>query len=133
MKEAVQEGTILEKEIAEVFVNSEDAVAVRDIHKFERHTQGAVHGVFIAARRTEAAVAAEGDKLQFSAMGTSIHSSAKSGIAAVDHFFNIFHLRLPGMEGILDYFIIVSKYFLQDIHSTIMRDTRAKRNPSPQD
>jgi hypothetical protein len=37
------------------------------------------------------------------------------------------------MEGILDYFIIVSKYFLQDIHSTIMRDTRAKRNPSPQD
>lgn len=108
-------------------------MAVRDIHKFERHTQGTVHGVFIAARRTEAAVAAERDKLQFPAMGTSIHSAAKSGIAAVDHFFNIFHLRLPGMEGILDYFIIVSKYFLQDIHSTIMRDTRAKRNPSPQD
>ena len=112
MKEAVQEGTILEKEIAEVFVNSEDAVAVRDIHKFERHAQGAIHGVFIATGRTEAAVAAERDKLQFPAMGTSIHSSAKSGITAVDHFFDIIHLRLSGMESKLNYFEVVSKDFL---------------------
>ena len=63
MKKTVQQRSILQEEITKVLINSENTVAVRDIHKLERHAQSAVHGVFIATRRTEAAVTAKRDKL----------------------------------------------------------------------
>ena len=58
---------------------------------------GSAHGVEISTGRAKMAVAAEGDEFQLSAMRAAIHCSAKSGIAAVDHFLHIFDDRVTGM------------------------------------
>ena len=54
MEEAVQEGTVLKKKVAEIFINGKNAMAVLDTDKFERHTGGTFHGIFISAGRTKA-------------------------------------------------------------------------------
>ena len=89
-----------------------NAVAVTDIYQFKGHTGSAFHGIFIPAGGAETAFAAERDKLEFSAVGTAIHGTAKGRIAAVYHFIDIFHLSFSGMEGIFTFFIVVNKDFL---------------------
>ena len=80
-----------------MLINGKNTVAVRDIDEFKGHTGSAFHGIFIAAGGAETAFTAERDKLKLSAVGTAIHGAAKGGIAAVDHFFNIFNDRVTGM------------------------------------
>lgn len=70
MKQAIEQGTVREKECAKVFIDCEDAMAVCDIDQFKRHAGGAFHGIFIAAGRAEAAMTAEGNKLEFTAVRT---------------------------------------------------------------
>lgn len=82
MKETVEEGTVLKEKVPEDFVNGKNAMAVLDIDEFESHTGGAFHRIFISAGRTEAAVTAERDKLQFTAVRAAVQSAAKGGIAA---------------------------------------------------
>ncbi len=48
MKEAVQEGTVLKKKVAEIIINGKNAMAVLDTDEFERHTGGAFHSIFVA-------------------------------------------------------------------------------------
>ena len=48
MKETVQERTILEKKVPEIFINGKNAMAVLDTNEFERHTGGAFHSIFVA-------------------------------------------------------------------------------------
>ena len=62
MKEAVKEGTILQKEIPELAVNGENTVSVDAVDEFKGHRSSALHGVQIPAGRAEAAVAAEGNE-----------------------------------------------------------------------
>ncbi len=62
MKEAVKEGTVIEKEMAEVLFNGKDTVPVYDVYEFEGHGSGALHGIEVAAGRAEAAVAAKRNK-----------------------------------------------------------------------
>ena len=45
MKETVQEGTVLKKKVAEIFINGKNAMAVLDIDEFKRHTGGAFHSI----------------------------------------------------------------------------------------
>lgn len=45
MKEAVKESAVKEKEVPEVFINGEDAVAVCDIDELKGHGSSALHGV----------------------------------------------------------------------------------------
>ena len=80
-----------------MLINGKNTVAVGDIDEFKGHTGSAFHGIFIAAGGAETAFTAERDKLKLSAVGTAIHGAAKGGIAAVDHFFNIFNDRVTGM------------------------------------
>ena len=77
MKEAVQEGTVLKEKVAEIFINGKNAVAMRDTDKFERHTCGALHGIFVAAGGAKTAVTAEWNKLEVTAVGAGVHSAAK--------------------------------------------------------
>ncbi len=49
MEEAVEQGTVTQKEITEIFINSEHAVAMGDIHQFKGHISSPFHGIFIAA------------------------------------------------------------------------------------
>ena len=112
MKKAVEEGTVIEEKIPELLINCKNTVAMTDIYQFKGHTGSAFHGIFIAAGGAETAFAAERDKLEFSAVGTAIHGTAKGRIAAVYHFIDIFHLSFSGMEGIFNFFIVVNKDFL---------------------
>ena len=121
----------LKEKITEIFINGEDTVSVLDVNQFKRHGGRAIHRILVTASRTETAVAAKRNELKFSAVWTAIHSATKRRITTVDHFFDIFHLRISGMEGIFDFLIIVSKDSLQDIHKSIMQEKRRKRNPNP--
>ena len=133
MEEAVKQGAVIEKEITEIFINGEDTMAVLYIYQLEGHRGGAFHGIFITTGRTEAAVTAERNKFQLTAVRTAIHGTAKRWIATVNHFFDIFHLSIPGMTSIFNFFIIVGKNLLQDIHKTIIHEKGTKRTPTPQD
>ena len=77
MKETVQEGTVLKKKVAEIFINGKNAMAVLDMDKLERHTGGAFHSIFISAGRTKTAVTAKRNKLEITAVRAGIHSAAK--------------------------------------------------------
>ena len=112
MKKAVEEGTVMEKKIPELLINCKNAVAMTDIYQFKGHTGSAFHGIFIAAGGAETAFTAERDKLKLSAVRTAIHGTAKGGIAAVVHFFNIFDDRVTGIKKIKHFFIMVSKNIL---------------------
>lgn len=97
MKETVKQGTVIQKKVPELFIDCKNAVAVTGIYQFKGHTGSAFHGIFVAAGGAETAFAAERDKLKLSAVWTAIHGATKGGIAAVDHFFNIFDDRVTGM------------------------------------
>lgn len=112
MKEAVQERAVFKEKVAEIFINGKNTMTMLDINKFERHTGGAFHSVFVATGRTKAAVTAEGNKLEIAAMGAGVHGTTKRGIAAVDHFIDIFYLSFSGVESIYNFFIMVCKDFL---------------------
>ena len=77
MEETVQEGTVLKEEVAEIFINSKNAMAVLDTDEFKRHTGGAFHSVFVSAGRTKAAVTAERNRLEITAVGAGVHGTAK--------------------------------------------------------
>lgn len=97
MEQTVKEGTVVKEKIAELLIDSKNAVAVTDINQFKGHAGSAFHGIFIATGGAETAFTAERDKLKLSAVWTAIHGATKGGIAAVDHFFNIFDDRVTGM------------------------------------
>ena len=52
----------MEKEIPQLFINGEYAVAVCDIDQFKGHRGSTLHGIEISAGRAEAAMAAERNK-----------------------------------------------------------------------
>lgn len=97
MKKAVKERTVFEKKIPEVCINRKNAVSVLDIYQLKGHIGSTFHGIFIATGRAEAAVAAERDEFQFTAVRTAIHCSTEGRIAAVDHFIHVFYYRLTRM------------------------------------
>ena len=109
MEETVQERTVLKEEVAEIFINSKNAMAVLDTDEFKRHTGGAFHSVFVSAGRTKAAVTTERNKLEITAVGAGVHGAAKRRITAVDHLINIFYLSFSGMKSIFNFFIMVCK------------------------
>ena len=129
MKEAVQKGAVMKEKLAELGINSKDTMAMRDIDELKGHGGSAFHGVLVSAGGTEAAVAAERNKLQFATVRTAVHGAAKGRIATVNHLIDIFHFCIPGVESIYNFFIMVCKNSLKDIHKTIMQENGTKRNP----
>ena len=82
MEETVQERTILEKKVPEIFINGKNAMAVLDIDELKRHTGGAGHRIFVAARRAKTAVTAERNEFKVPTIRTMVHGAAKRGITA---------------------------------------------------
>ena len=72
---------------------------------------------------------AERNEFKVPTIGTVVHGTTKSRIAAVDHLIDIFHLSRSGMKSIFDFFIIVCKDSLQNVHTAIMHENVEKRNP----
>ena len=129
MKETVKERAILQEKITEGRINGKNAMTVSDINELKGHRGSAIHGIFITAGRAETAVASEWDKFKLAAMGTTVHGTAKRWITTVDHLIDIFHLSRSGMKSIFDFFIMICKDLLQDIHDSIMKEKDKKRNP----
>ena len=102
---------------------------VGDINQLEGHVCCTFHGIFVAAGRAETDMAAEWNKLEFSILGESVHGTAIRVVAAVNHLLNVFYLCGAGMEGIYYFFIMVGKYFLENVHGIIMMQIGAGNNP----
>ena len=64
----------MEKEIPQLFINGEYAVAVCDIDQFKGHRGSKLHGIEIPTGGAEAAVTPEGDEFEFS---TAVYSKIK--------------------------------------------------------
>ena len=112
LEEAIEEGAVLQEEMPELLIDGEDAVAVLAAEELEGHGGGAFLAVFDTTGRAEAALTAERDELQFTALGAGIHGSAEGRVAAVYHLIDVLHFNGPGMERILDDFKIVLKNLL---------------------
>ena len=100
MEEAVEEGTVFEKERPEILIDSEDTMPVGDIDKLKGHTGSAFHGILVTAGGTEAAVAAKRDKLELSAFGTAIHGTTVGRVTTVDHLIHVFNDRIAWVKDI---------------------------------
>ena len=84
----------------------------------------------IAAGRTETAFAVKGNKLERTAGGTAVHSTAKGRIAAVNHAVDVLHNDRASLQGILDFLIMVRKNLLQNVHNNILQQKLEFRYPS---
>ena len=96
----------------ELLINGKDAVSVVASQELEGHGCGTLLAVLYATGRAEAALAAERDELHLPALGAGIHSSAEGRGTTVYHLFDVLHFNGSGMEGILNYFVVVSKNLL---------------------
>lgn len=128
-KKTIQKLPVLQKERTELFGDGEDAVPVGGINELEGHGGSSVNGIFNTTGRTEAAVAAEGDKFKRATGRAAVHGAAKGRVSTVDHFFNILDNGLSWMKKIDHFFVMVSKNVLKYVHRTIMRENEIKRNP----
>ena len=97
MKKAVEEGAVIEEKAPELGINGKNTMPMGNIGQFKGHRGSALHGIKVATGRTEAAVAAERDEFQLSAMRTAVHCPAERGIAAVNHFFHVLNDRIAWM------------------------------------
>ena len=96
-------------------------MAVLDTDEPERHTGSAIHRIFVSAGRTKTVVIAERNEFEVPTVRITVHGTAKRGITAVNHLINIFYLSLSGMKSIFNFFIMVCKDSLKNIHKTIMQ------------
>lgn len=112
MKEAVEQGAVMQEEVTEVFVNGKNAVSVDCINEFKRHGGSAFHGIFVAAGRAKTAVAAERNKFSPPTVGTAVYGATKSRITAVNHFLHVFYDRSTWMQDVNYFFVMVFENIL---------------------
>ena len=122
MEKTVKQSTVFKEKVTKIFINGKNAMAVLDINKFKRHGSSTFHGILVSTGRAETAVTSEWDKFKLAAMRTAIHGATKGRITTVDHLIDIFHLSISGMKSIFNFFIVVGKDFLQNVHATIMQE-----------
>jgi hypothetical protein len=82
--------------MSEVFGNGKNTMTVLGREEFKRDRSRVLHGILDAVGKAEAAVTAEGDKFETVAAGATIHGTAKSGIATINHFVHVFITDLCG-------------------------------------
>ena len=131
LEKAVEQGTVIEEESAQIFINGEDNMSVSAAEEFEGHFSGAVNAVLVTTGRTKFGMAAKGDEFKFAAMSTAIHGSTERGIPTVNHFFDVFHDNGTGMKDIFNFFIVFFKNLLKNVHKSIMQEMWPESNPLP--
>lgn len=97
MKKAVKERAVIEEKIPELLINGKNTMPVGNIEQFKGHRGSALHGIKVAAGRTEAAVASERDEFQLSTVRTAVHGTAKGRVTTVNHFIYVFNHRSTWM------------------------------------
>ncbi len=112
LEKTVKERAVIQKERAQIFINGKNEVPVGTVNEFEGHFRRAVNAVFVTAGGAELGMAAERDKFEFAAVGTSIHGTAIRRISAVNHLLNVIHNNRTGMKNILNFFVVFFKDLL---------------------
>ena len=95
-------------------------MSVSAVNQFKRHFCGTVDTVLVTTGRAKFRMTAERNELKFSAMGTAVHGTAIGRIPTVNHFPDVFHNNGTGMKCIFNFFIVLFKYFLKNVHKNIM-------------
>ena len=112
LKKTVKQGTVIQKERAELLVDGKNKVPVGTVNEFKGHFCRAVNAVFVTAGRAKLRMTAERDKFEFAAAGTAIHSATIRRVSTINHLLNVFHNNGAGMEDIFNFFIMFSKNLL---------------------
>ena len=131
LKKAVEQGTVIQKERTQVFVNGKNEVPMGTVNEFKGHFCRAVNAVFIAAGRAKFRVAAERNEFQLAAVGTAVHGATIRGVTTMNHLLNVYHNNETGMKNIFNFFEMFFKNLLKDVHKTIMKELRVESNPNP--
>ena len=113
LEEAVEQGTVIQEERTQVFINGEDDMPVSTAEEFKGHFSGAFNAVLIATGRAEFGMAAKGDEFKFVTVSTAKHGATERGIPTINHFFDVFHDNGTGMKDILYFFIVFFKNLLK--------------------
>ena len=121
MKQAVKEFTVFKEEMTEIFIDSENAMPVSNIDQFKGHVGGAFHRILIPTGGTETTVTAEWNELEFSTFWAAVHGTAIRRVTTINHLLDVFNYSVAGMKSIYHFFIMISKNFLEDIHTIIMK------------
>ena len=130
MKKAVKERTVIQKERAEFFINGKNKMSVGTVNKFKGHFCRAINAVFVAASRAKFRMAAERNEFEFAAVGTAIHGTAIRRGTTINHLIDVFHNDRTWMKNVFNFFVVLSKNLLKDIHKSIMKKLKKKSNPS---
>lgn len=133
LKKTVKEGTVIQKERAEFFVNSKDEMSVCAVNEFKGHICRAVNAVFAATSGAEFRMATERDEFEFAAVEAAVHGAAVRRIPTVDHLFHVLHNNRTWVEDIFDFLIVFFKNLLKDVHKSIMKELGTESNPPLKD
>lgn len=123
LKKAVQQRTVFQEERTEPLINGKNAMTVRDLDQFKRHGSSAFCGIRDTASWTKPAVTAERDIFGITTFRAGIKRSAKRRVTAVDHLLNVVHFNITRMTGIFNFFVMIPKDLLQNVHSNIIHIT----------
>ena len=129
MKQAVKEIAVFKEEMTEVFIDGENTMPVSNINQFKGHVGGAFHRILVPTGGTETTVTAERDELEFSTFRAAVHGTTIRRGTTMNHLFDVFNYSVAGMKSIYHFFIMISKNFLEDIHTIIMKQCGARNNP----
>ena len=95
---------------------------VLTVDQFKRHAGSAFHGVLYTTGRTEAASATERDEFSVPAVRTFVSGTTERSEAAVDHLVDVFNFDRTRMKSVYDFFVMISKDSLEDVHTIIMNE-----------
>ena len=65
------------------------------------------------------------------AVKTAIHGTTERRIATVDHFFDVFQFGIAWVKSIFNFFKMVGKDFLENVHNPIMKQSYQKNKLYP--
>lgn len=129
-KEDAEKRPVREKEGTQLLGNGKDTVPVDHIEDLKGHGSGTVDGIFISAGRAEPAVTTERNKLVLPTV-TGVHCTTKRRVTTMKHSLDVVNNRLPGMQQVNHFFIMVIKNRLEFIHKSIMERNGTKEKPHP--
>ena len=115
--------------MSEIFIDGKDAMTMMTLNEFKRHGSSAVIAILGTTGRTKLGMTTKRNKFKVATMSAAIHCTTKRRVTTVNHLVDAFHNDITGMKSILNYFIIIPKNFLQNIHEIIMQQSNQKENP----
>ena len=80
--------------------NGENAMAMRRLDKFARHSGGSMNGIHVATSRTKSTVTTKRNKVKMITFMATVHSTAVRRVTTFKHPINIVNDRVTRMQSI---------------------------------